>query len=656
MNSPMKSKSGLRKALRAKRGVALAALALGASACSYASEEGDAEDVGSLEAAITVSGLAINSVEVRIADEEATLDVSRVRTLNVTDPNASLTATEGGLPPGRYRVGLFAHPVDIPGTPLDESGVVCEGAVSGVKVEAGKVAQVPNLVLLCTVDGGQVQVAGGISIDADVAIKTVNTCGDLVAELSVAPLRTSVNESVKLDLVTSAEDVQVEWSARAGTVALDGTSYTCPAVAGTYAVTAKLSRADGCSQSFTQNVQCKNRYSGQCEPLPEAFGLSGSCSFGAFPESPCSVQQDGCEFSMHCGGDEFGSSITGEGKAGDYAFILPDGAVCTGSMDGKLSGSCVSPQGQSCDFVAEDKPKTSPFCTELPVSALTELSDCGVSYSRCEFFQDGCLFQASCDDGKRHVGGEIIGDKLGWWSIRDGFYYECAGALDGGKLDATCEPWIGHAGVPLESCEVDANVVPREVAPICDETLPAAGFKLQGCGFDDICFATQTGCSWSLNCGGQLKTGVTDLAGDFTFTHQGQDCVGRVQNGEFVGSCSSEGASCSFAPVPVAPPNNCFALPARMQSTGCGPSLDCVVVQDGCEWQASCNGGQIPILGTAEPTGIDFAGRNGYSCYADLSPAGDRLLGNCSIAAPDGTTSSCFDLTPVQGAPLAIKW
>jgi hypothetical protein len=625
-------------------------------ACNQTTAETDADALGRLEAALTVSGLTVDMVEVRVTDEEAQLEVNRVRRLEVSDPNGTLRATEAGLPPGRYRVALLAHPVDIPSTTLDETTVLCEGAVSGVEVKPGSTTEVKNLILRCTVDGGQVQVAGAVAVEAEVKLETVHTCGDLVAELSVAPLRTSVGERVDLKLVTSGDNVNVEWAATAGRVELDGSAYTCPSIAGTYAVTAKLSREDGCSQSFSQNVQCKNRYAGQCEPLPEAFGLAGNCSFGAFPESPCSVQQNGCEFTMHCGGDEFGTAITGEGKAGDYAFILPNGSVCNGSIDGKFSGSCVSPQGDSCNFVAEEELKVSAFCAELPVSALTALTDCGAPYERCEFFQDGCFFQASCDRGKRHIGGEIIGDQLGWWSVQGGLYYECAGGLNGEKLEATCEPWIGNVGLNLPSCAVEGTVVPRAITPLCEESLPRGGFKLEGCGFSDLCFATQTGCSWSLNCGGDLKVGVTTPGGAFEFSHEGQACVGRVENGQFVGTCSKDGTSCAFAPGSIAPPSSCFALPANVTATGCGPTLGCQVLQDGCNWQASCNGGQVALSGTSDATGIDFAGRNGYSCQADLTPAGDRLLGNCSIVEADGSVSQCFDLTSAQGAPLAIGW
>ena len=129
-----------------------------------------------------------------------------------------------------------------------------------------------------------------------------------------------------------------------------------------------------------------------------------------------------------------------------------------------------------------------------------------------------------------------------------------------------------------------------------------------------------------------------------------------VEDGVLTGNCEDDNTSCNFASAAPEADPSCFELPAQVSSSGCGSSLACSTVQNGCDWVASCAGGEM-LVGTATETGITFPGLSqGWLCSADLNPAGDALGGGCERENDDGSVSECRDLTDRQDARLVLTW
>jgi len=616
--------------------LALLSAVLGVSALVGCSAEGDdAGDtsansgLGTLSVALSVDGYTVNSVQIDIDSEDLTPAVSRSRTLNVSDPRATVSATERGLPAGTYTVGLSANVVDNPETQLDESQIGCVGSVDGITVVAGVTTQVDDLVLLCTVDGGQTRVAGGITINAEVDTRSINQCPDLVQELFIGPLETSVNGSV--DLATQLVDgATISWTAIAGTFDADGTQYTCPATPGTYTLTGSVRRGT-CRETVSQPVACHGSYTGTCDTLPTATVVRSSCGLNTI----CTVTQDGCDWQANCDGDLF----NGEGQGQEFPFVFPDQSVCTGSVvDGELVGSCTSAAG-TCDFASDSNPDPVWSCAALP-REITNVTTCGVERETCEVIQEGCDFRANCGGGSTIISGYLEGDTVVQWdTTENGINLRCSGELADGALTGSCTQ-RGRVTNPVTCDDFSADVPPRD-GPVCEETLPQDGFVLEGCGLDGGAFAFQRGCAWALRVGGTEYTGVAEGANAFVFTNaDGQTCSASVEDGKLGGSCEGGGASCDFATVEPVPDPSCFQVPARVSSSGCDAEFDCQVVQNGCDIAASCAGGSVAFAGTATATGVTFPGLENNVCVAELNEAGDALEGQCT--RPDAT--GCNDL------------
>jgi hypothetical protein len=605
--------------------------------------------------ALNVEGLRISTVQVTIINSDPTHPTRRDRTLDVADRNAAIQFVEAGLLPGTYSIQLSAKPVDDSATSVDESKVACLGKHDGAVVEAGKTTEVNNLVLLCTLDGGQIQQAGGLRIQASTQLSAINTCGDLIREFSIGGLQTSVGSSVALVAVPAEPGVQVAWQAFAGSVSADNSAYTCPAIAGKYPLTATFKRADGCTQSVTETITCKGDYQGTCAPLPKAFGLGGTCSFGRYYTSPCHVVQNGCDFTIGCGGDEYGGRVTGEGAGSKFDFMLSNGSSCLGrSVDGAFNGTCTAPAGSVCEFEAVKTPPSA-YCPQLPATSLLNVSYCGQDFAGCEVFQDGCSFQANCDRGARLIYGDVRADgQLSWFTTRDDRYYDCHASFGDAKLEGQCAPWFGY-GLDGPSCAVTASANLQAAPLVCLETMPEAGFKLQGCGLDGLCVAYQEGCSWALDCQGQSLAGIATSTNSFAFTlADGKHCSGSVVAGAFNGSCADASNTCAFAPVARATDPACLTLPRQFSTSGCGPNFDCRMVQDGCSWFAGC--GATRFSGQTSASALSWTGLNGYACSASPALQGQEYWGACTRLGTDGKLSECEDLTEVQGARLVLRY
>jgi len=471
----------------------------------------------------------------------------------------------------------------------------------------------------------------------------------LVEELSIASLQASVGGSVAL-VATAAADVTVAWSAEAGEVSADGSTYTCPSVAGQYAVTATFSDGASCERAYSEVVTCKSTFEGQCSALPEAFVLEGSCGL----RSPCHLVQSGCSWEADCRG----RTIRGEGdSANTFSFIdtASTGLTCsTELIDGELVGSCTDRAGASCTVATNTEPAPVPQCEQLD-GTISDLTVCGQTHAACEVIQDGCSYQAKCQDGTTFTG-QVQDTTLRVDLAVDGNDFRCQEPIVDGQVNGSCT----QRGRGIENpivCDDFSATTPVASFGSCEATLPSAGFKLEGCGLDDICFAEQRGCVWEIVCGGTTTySAIASESNVFEFANaSGDACVASVVDGEVQGSCTTSAGACEFGEVAPTVDESCFQIPSVIESSGCGGGQLCQVFQDGCEWAASCNAGVI--AGTATATSITWPGFNpDFICTAELTASGDQMNGNCNRENADGSVSQCRDLTDVQDDFLVLTF
>ncbi len=228
----------------------------------------------------------------------------------------------------------------------------------------------------------------------------------------------------------------------------------------------------------------------------------------------------------------------------------------------------------------------------------------------------------------------------------------CQEPIGSGRVAGTCEQ-RGADGEPL-ICEDFSAMVDLVSYGSCEETLPTAGFKLAGCGFDDICFARQRGCVWDITCESGAYAGIASGENSFELERDGRSCEVTVVDGKVEGSCSGS-SSCRFGEVEPAFDSGCYQIPAVVLSSGCGGNQLCQVLQDGCQWAAMCSAGAL--VGTADEDSISWLGLvPEYICRAELAPDGTQMNGNCTRENPDGSVSECRDLTDVQDDRLVLTF
>ena len=602
-------------------------------------------ELGKLALALTVEDRRVESVELSIHSEGLEPPVSRVRVLDVADEHATVSALEGGLLAGTYSLALAATVVDDPQTEYDESAIGCRGEVGGVVVEVGQTTQVQDVVLLCTKDGGKVQRSGSVELSASLAFEEINACGDLLETSRVAPLSTSVGGRIALS-ATPAPGAAVTWAAEHGNIAADGSSFICPEVPGSYTLQAKISDSEGCSEVLTQEVECRSAYTGECGELPAAFAMQGSCG----QRSPCMIAQDGCRWEANCRGRSF----WGEGVSEDsFPFVDLSGAVCSATLvDGELVGVCEAEGGASCDFNTMSQPPKVPYCAQLGGTVM-DMTACGHTYEQCDVVQDGCSYQANC--GGDMLTGSVVEDELQWNVTVLDNDFRCSGPLSDGEVQGSCTQRGRGIAEPL-TCDDYGGTVPLADLGACEASINPDGFVLTGCGFDGIHFAAERGCVWSIK-GPLTANGVATESNRYTFeTETGQRCQASVVDGALMGSCQSATESCEFHEVTPARSEACFQMPKTVASNGCGGGMTCTVLQDGCEFAASCRGGLYGLAGDVTATGVVFPGITPvYTCVADVNEDGTALLGDCTRPNEDGSVSNCRDLTDQQAANLVIS-
>lgn len=633
------------KFFRLARRMLVATAVLSVPACgsdesdANSDESGDEATLGSFRLALDVEGEELESATLTLASENLDPSVQRVRVLDLSN-STRVSATEYGLPQGSYTVSLTSQLVSDP-------NATCQGSVSGIQVVAGEIAAA-NLVLRCTLDGGDLALAGGIEIDADVEIVDGEDCGPLVEELSVGPLDPFINQSVSLTAVAEP-GVAVDWRANFGTISAAGDSYTCPHIPGAYEVVARFTRDENCVREVRQVVRCHAEQNAECQPLPEKVAFAGSCGM----RSPCHIEQDGCTWSANCRG----RYMNGEGlEDGSFPFYNTSGQQCDSELvDGVWQGSCSDEDGNVCDFVGTDDPDPVPFCDDI-AEDFSQITACGQTYSDCSVIQDGCRIQVSCDDGAMVASGGVSDTTVSLRPTIGGNSFTCSGEFEGDDLAGECVQRRGGDD-PITCDDFSVTAVPQTGGEDCNEVLPEEGFQLAGCGLDGLCFAVQRGCAWQIACDQRRYSGLEDGSGQFPFSEGEQDCVARVENGEVVGSCTdANGASCEFAPAALSMDNTCHQLAPDITTGGCGAFFDCDTIQDDCNFLAQCQGGEFMFSGTSSPTGLEFPGLNGYTCEVELNDSADRLLGACTRENPDGSISECRDVSDSLGARFVVDW
>jgi hypothetical protein len=163
-------------------------------------------------------------------------------------------------------------------------------------------------------------------------------------------------------------------------------------------------------------------------------------------------------------------------------------------------------------------------------------------------------------------------------------------------------------------------------------------FELVGCDADLLCQATQHGSTWEAVCGATTLTGKIDRRGKITWTAaDGSACKARLKDGQLSGSCEAAAGVCEIASQAPLPSARCVELPSALTISGCGvESAQCELVQDACNWQASCDGGASVISGRATGSGARWDLPDGSRCRTTLVDG--ALVGTCTAPLAEGET------------------
>lgn len=421
--------------------------------------------------------------------------------------------------------------------------------------------------------------------------------------------------------------------------------------------------------------------------LPSAFALTGDCNL----RSPCHLDQDGKNFKMTCRPSsrspyQFEGMIKGRnGKRITFDALSfdregnpqPNPFRCNGRLTRSgWQGTCQNlatpeepnPSDERCAFEFNESPAPVVYAEQLPPH-VDGFSGCGVSYTDCEAIQDGTSARLRCKDDAGEDAlftAYIRGNGLRMdFEGADGNRYRCTADYNNEPTTGTCTQRLprGSQDTPLTCDDFSFNAQPDENPHgECSNSLPA-GFKLQGCGLDDTCQVTQRGCEWQISCGDQIMSGRSN-GRNYTFINAaGQRCTLRSdRNGVVSGTCATRGSAerCLIRQVETAPvdESQCFKMPSKLTTGGCGLFAECNVIQDGCMVQANCRHGEFGFNADVSATGIAFEGLAGFSCAADLveEDGKKRLVGDCSRANDDGTVRTCREFFGEGQAALQMDW
>lgn len=444
--------------------------------------------------------------------------------------------------------------------------------------------------------------------------------------------------------------------------------------------------------------------------IPEALSLTGCDAVGPL----CTFTQDGDDLSANCGGLTYTGTLDADGDLTlvSEAETTDDGAEvvrkCDGSINrlGRVRATCqvtTEVEGEanteSCQLRTDPQLLPSVECIELP-SELQGLTICGgeadaeLSLGNCRVVQDGCEFQAECEDGTTFTGSATStgirfdqtfpaladaetpaegGDPA--FTIGEAVSHRCSAQLDGDTWVGECAAGrAGRGGTNTSVCAVEAS---GEAATTCDPISPLGEeqiFVLDGCenlknGVDGepgigepLCAFRQNNCIWEIQCGrdlvfsGRVEPGETKLE---WLLDTGTACEGSfTESGEFTGVCAVPDLfSCSLGTKEAAPgSDSCPSAPIGepVTSRGCGNgSGDAMACREllwhGCDFMAICSFSSMQSLvftGTASEKNnagyLDLTGIGDWSCHveeptpealeADPHRASNEWLGQCETA------------------------
>ncbi|HVW29995.1 MAG TPA: hypothetical protein VHC69_31755 [Polyangiaceae bacterium] len=581
--------------------------ALVTAGCS-AGDAGDGSSLG-LNGATGSVGLAITSPDgqlissVRYTVTNKAGEVVHNDVVNVSDPNSTISVTFSLVAATGYTISMTADSVQ---------GGHCAGSATFDVVKGSTTHVALSLACGAAADGNGVVVVNG----------TLDPSCPRVSTETVAPLVTSVGGVLTLNGAASSSDAVLTWSATSGTIKSPNaatTTFTCTAP-GTATVTLTATRGTTCVDSKRVDVSCVT-------PLPTSLVLT-DCQ----ATRVCQLEQQGTDWKAVC--DAGATVLSGTVQGSTVAWHALDGSACTATLqNGHLNGTCQSDAG-TCPVSSAD-PLPSATCLTVPSQILSD--GCGSADTRCDVVQNGCTWQASCADGKV-FGGTATATGLRWTAADRSSCRTAAsnGTLPAGTLSGTCTPPSSNktATACNFTLQRPADLPPD---PVCQPL--ASSFVLDGCGFNTqyadtagspICRTTQNGCLWQTSCGDVSMSGrATDSTYTWT-TSDGKNCTGTVTAGKLSGSCSDGTNTCAFQQRDPQPPQACQTVPPSLTIDGCGVQGSCVTVQDGCDWQALCNGvvtydGIATSTGLALLTHIDDAP---FWCTLDI--AGSAITGSCA--------------------------
>lgn len=437
-----------------------------------------------------------------------------------------------------------------------------------------------------------------------------------------------------------------------------------------------------------------------CPALPTVLSLSGCTGVGPL----CSVSQDDCEFTANCGGRLFEGELQANGNftLEGADVTAANGAVtettCAGQVrPAGVTASCsntVTPtEGEAsttqCQLAVDPLVAPGISCIALPkrlqnlvLAPQAPLTGASVTLGSCDIIQDGCNFQAECDNDVVFTG---TATKTGFTFTRAltalaaaqtpnateqnpnpvpafaagaTVNHSCPSTVNGTSVSGLCS--AGNVGggqnakpaTSLYTVTSTASGLPgscNAIGPFTEElfVLDSCPILEQGEGDvpgigEPICAFQQNGCVWQVTCGTDLQFGGVLQPGQTKAEWRlptGTPCEASFDAaGKLSGKCTVPGQTAcnlsSKAPVPA--PASCPQLPTTdFYSNGCGGGdpLNCrVTLQNGCDFAAICDfSNRFPDVlfagkASTDANGVDkleFNGLGGRTCSVQKATAAE---------------------------------
>lgn len=472
--------------------------------------------------------------------------------------------------------------------------------------------------------------------------------------------------------------------------------------------------------------------------LPSVLSLGGCEELEVGPL--CTVTQDEGQLSANCSGLALSGSVDAEGVVklvseeskndlGELSVVeclgeLKYGNLRTASCVRTTSFEGVPDVTTSCELFSDPVILPGIACLELPrtlsdVVLCSEGADNGgetIDAGSCSVVQDGCVFQAECEDDRVLTGsvtatGVRFDQNLTALADAEGeapaFFagemvsHSCSGELEGNSLTGSCSAGrAGRRGTDTSVCALSAGI--PELPASCDNLAPTSEhlFVLDSCDLlkngeggadtgigEPICAVRQNSCIWEVQCGQELVFSGRIAPADTKLSWQlatGTPCEASFDSeGKMSGSCQVAGElACPLSSKdPVPGGAECGLLPEStgFYGRGCGDHggarLTCSsTMQHGCDFMATCAfAGPLLVAGSAsvnEETSrerLDFNGLGDWQCHVEEASQSDveadaRLegewFGQCENSLTEGLCRDNYDAieNPTGFRGLQVFW